>query len=325
MIAVLDTSDALWALAPEWETLWRRVPGASPFSHPAWLLPWWRQFGTGQPRVAVLREGGALCGLLPMYLLDGYGPRQMLPLGVSLSDATDALLAPGMPAGPLLEAVLARADGADTCTLPDVPPGSALLDANAPPGWEAGWAQGSPCPVLALSGPLDTLLPKPTLRKLRMNRNRAGRAGGAAMEAATPGTVAVLLAELQRLHQSRWTAGGQPGVFADPAVGRFHAEAAPALLDAGLLRLHVLRMDGTVAAACHALLPEGRIVFYLTGFDAAHAAISPGTLLLAAMLEQAIAEGRREADFGRGNEGYKYAWGGVDRHNRTVQLRRVPK
>jgi CelD/BcsL family acetyltransferase involved in cellulose biosynthesis len=112
-------------------------------------------------------------------------------------------------------------------------------------------------------------------------------------------------------------------VFADPSVGRFQAEAAPALLDAGLLRLHVLRVDGMVAAACYALLPAGRVVFYLTGFDAAHAAVSPGTLLLAAMLEQAIAERRREADFGRGNEGYKYAWGGVDRHNRAVQFRRM--
>ena len=323
MIEVLDTDAGLWQLAPEWEALWRRVPGASPFSHPAWLLPWWRQFGTGQPRVAVLRDGGVLCGVLPMYLLDGYGPRQMLPIGVSLSDAADALAAPGVMADAMLAAVLARADGADTCTLPDLPQGSALSGAEPPPNWRATWSQGVACPVLALSGPMDTLLPKPTLRKLRMNRNRAVRAGGAVIEAATQDTIAPMLADLVRLHQTRWTADGQPGVFADPAVGRFHAEAAPALLQAGLLRLQVLRIEGAVAAACYALLPaQDRILFYLTGFDAAYATLSPGTLLLAAMLEQAIAEGRYEADFLRGNEAYKYAWGGVDRHNQTVRFTR---
>ena len=324
MTEVLDTDAALWALTPEWDALWHRVPGASPFSHPAWLLPWWRQFGTGQPRVAVLRDRGSLCGVLPMYLLDGYGPRQMLPIGVSLSDAADALLTPGTPPDALLAAVLARADGADTCSLPDLPQCSALSRSAVPGGWQAAWSQGAACPVLALSGPLDTLLPKPTLRKLRMNRNRAARAGGTVIEAATPETVAPMLADLVRLHQSRWTAGGQPGVFADPAVARFHIEAAPLLLQAGLLRLHVLRVQGAVAAACYALLPaQDRILFYLTGFDAAHAALSPGTLLLAAMLEQAIAEGRREADFLRGNEAYKYAWGGVDRHSTKLRIVRT--
>ena len=323
MIEVLDSDAALEALAPEWDALWRRVPGASPFSHPAWLLPWWWQFGTGQPRVAVRRDPG-LCGVLPMYLLDGYGPRQMLPIGVSLSDAADALLAPGCPPGPLLAAVLARADGAEACTLPDLPQHSALSGADIPPGWQAAWSQGAACPVLALAGPLDAVIPKATLRKLRMNRNRAARAGGAVIETATPASLAPMLADLERLHQSRWTAGGQPGVFADPAVGRFHAEAAPLLLQAGLLRLQALRVGGSVAAVCYALLPaQGRILFYLTGFDAGHAALSPGTLLLAAMLEQAIAEGRHEADFLRGNEAYKYAWGGVDRHNQSVRLTRT--
>ena len=78
---------------------------------------------------------------------------------------------------------------------------------------------------------------------------------------------------------------------------------------------------GAVAAACYALLAgRERILFYLSGFDAEWSFVSPGTLLLAAMLEEAIAEGRREADFLRGREGYKYAWGGVDRVNGACRL-----
>lgn len=326
-VEVLDTGAALDALASEWEALWRRVPDATPFAYPAWLLPWWRQFGTGLPRVATARRDGRLVGVLPMYLLDGYGPRQMLPIGVSMSDECDMLAEPGTPPDPLLAAVAARADGAEAYGLPDVPPHSLLLDAAVPPGWAGGWFEGTACPVFSLPDTvagLADVLPARTLRKLRMNRNRAERAGGFTVETATPDTLDASMAALIRLHQSRWTAQNQPGTFADPLAAAFHAEAAPALLAAGLLRLRVLRVQGVAAAACYALLTgHGRILFYLSGFDAAFAAISPGTLLLADMLEQAIREGRREANFLRGNEAYKYAWGGVDRHNKAGRFTRA--
>jgi len=148
-----------------------------------------------------------------------------------------------------------------------------------------------------------------------MNRHRAERAGGWTVESAGPETVQAFLAELIRLHQARWTAQGDTGALASEKVLAFHREAAPSLLAAGLLRLEVVRVAGAVAAAILALLAPGRIFFYLSGFDERQAFVSPGTLLLGAMLEQAMAEGRTEAHFLRGEESYKYAWGGVDRFN----------
>ena len=70
-----------------------------------------------------------------------------------------------------------------------------------------------------------------------------------------------------------------------------------------------------------ALLAPGRIFFYLSGYDAARRFVSPGTLLVGAMLEQAVAEGRTEAHFLRGRESYKYAWGAVDRLNASGGFR----
>ena len=69
-----------------------------------------------------------------------------------------------------------------------------------------------------------------------------------------------------------------------------------------------------------ALLGPGRILFYLSGYDAARGYESPGTLLVGAMLEEAVREGRREAHFLRGGEAYKYAWGAVDRPNHACRL-----
>jgi len=322
-LTLLDTEPALQALQPEWQALWARLPNTTPFASPAWLLPWWHQFGTPNPRVATARRNGRLVGILPLYQLDEPGSRKLLPIGAGITDFLDALLEEKTDAAPLLDLALARArtDKIDACDLIDIPPGSAL-HAVAPEGWHAHWSDGATCPVLTLPATnLVGAIPAQTLRKLRMNRNRAERAGGYTVEVATPGTAAPMLETLIRLHQARWTAQGHPGVLADPAVLTQLHEAAPALLATGALRLATLHHAGTHAAACLTLLAgPDRILFYLSGFDAAQAAISPGTLLLAHLLEQAIAEGRTEANFLRGNEPYKYAWGAKDRPNRTLHL-----
>lgn len=328
MTASLLTDDAaLHALRPEWEALWHQA-AASPFASPAWLLAWWRQFGTGRPRVSVLRDGGRLLGLLPLYRMRDAEGDKILPIGIGITDDLGPLLAPDAPAdaASILLATALRDAGDGLCDLTDVPPGSPLRDAAIPPDWRAAWRQADPRPVLPLPATIDGLrdaIPARTLRKLRMNRNRAERVGGYTIETATPDTVAALFAHLARLHGARWVGRGESGVLADPRVIAFHHDAAPALLGCGGLRLQVLRLRGEVAAAIHAL-PVGRdrIQFYLSGFDAAHAHESPGSLLLGAMLEEAVREGRREADFLRGGEAYKYDWGATDRFNWSCRLTR---
>ena len=324
-VALLDTDAALHALAPEWQALWARTPTATPFASPAWLLPWWRQFGTGAPRVATARQHGRLAAVLPLYQLDEPGTRKLLPIGAGTTDLLDVLGSPDLDPAPLLDAALARArhDGADACDLIEIPPGSPLHRIS-PAGWHAHWSDGASCPVLALPPTipgLDTTVPAATRRKLRMNRNRASRAGGYTVTEAGPATLDTMLDDLVRLHQSRWTAQGEPGVLAGPAIPAQLRDAGPALLAAGALRLATLHVDGAPAAACYTLLAGcDRILFYLSGFDAAHASISPGTLLLAHLLEQAVVEGRTEANFLRGPEPYKYAWGAQDRLNRACRL-----
>ncbi len=313
-IAIVEDPAALAALAPEWHALWRRS-AASPFQSPAWLLPWWDAFGSGHLRVAVLHQAGTLTAVLPAYVLQN---QKLLLLGAGTTDYLDAL---GQGAKPLLHALLRRAeaDGVTRFDLTDIPPGSALHGLSPPPGWRATWSDGGACPVLTLPG-----IPAAIRRKLRMNRNRADREGGWTVETADAATLAQSLDALIALHQARWETDGEPGVLADPAVLAFHRAASPGLLAAGLLRLTLLRVGGAVAAATLALLSPGQIHFYLSGYDRARAFVSPGTLLLGAMLDQAQSEGRTEAHFLRGREPYKYAWGAKDRQNTQAHFTRNP-
>ena len=74
-----------------------RAPGATPFQSPAWLMAWWKHFGTGAPRVLTARAGEGLVGVLPLYELREPGIRKLLPIGIGLSDYIDALVDPAWP------------------------------------------------------------------------------------------------------------------------------------------------------------------------------------------------------------------------------------
>lgn len=328
--AVVQAPDELASLLPDWTDLWRRAARPTPFQSPAWLWPWWRQFGTARPAVATIRAAGRLVGVLPAYVLDAPGGPKLLPWGVGVSDYCDALLAPDAPADAadrLVASVLGAFADVAICDLPELPPGAALLAASPPVGWIAHTRAGITCPVLDLSSAAADLagaVPALARRKLRMNRNRAERIGGYHVEIASGGTLAGDLGHLMRLHGGRWASRGETGVLADGRVRALLQEAAPGLLAEGALRLATLRVGDDVAAATLALAaPPNRLMFYLSGFDGRFAAASPGNILLGHLLAQARQDGFDEIHFLRGDEAYKYAWGAVDRHNASRHFRRV--
>ena len=323
----ITTESRLHALAGEWRSLWRALPDKSPFQSPDWQLSWWRQFGTGRPVIGVLRDADRMIGLLPAYVLDEPAGRKLLPIGAGLSDMLDALIAPGAPADAatrLLAAVLRAAPDVDVCDMIDLPPDARLRDAASPEGWISSLHRGEPCPVLPLpAADIDVrgLVSAATSRLLRLNRNRAKRAGGATFELAGSGNLQDVLRQLFAMHEARWTARAEPGgVLADRRVGATLAEAAAGLHREGVLLLPVLRIGADVAAAYLAFRTGSRLLLYMSGFSAAHAFCSPASVLLGEVINTAMRDGVREVNFLRGNEPYKYSWGGVDRHNATLHL-----
>ncbi len=325
--AFIGTPEALRALEPAWWDLWRRVPGASPFTAPAWLLPWWTVFAPGELFTVAVWAGSRLLALAPLYREEGAFGRRLLPLGISLSDEADMLVDPAAPeAGPVLLAALgSRAADWDTWSAEELPPGAALLALAPPELWRTAVAPQSACPVLSLAGGADALeavVPPAKRRKWRMARHRAARRD-ARIEVVGAGDLDSSLDHLFRLHGARWQTRGQAGVLADREVRRFHHLAAPALHAAGLLRLSLLHIEDRVAGVYYGLHHGGRACAYLGGFDPAFGFESPGTVLLGAALDAAVAEGATTFSFLRGQEPYKYEWGATDLWNsrRTFEPR----
>jgi CelD/BcsL family acetyltransferase involved in cellulose biosynthesis len=312
----VTTSAQLDALAPAWHDLWRRAPAATPFHAPGWLIPWWREIGGGELRVLVARRGRRMVGLLPLYLQQDGG--KLLPLGIAISDYLDGLFEAddaSAVASAMLQRLTNRGDWR-RCELHPLRQGSALLEAHAPPGCGDEVVEFEPCLVVEIPAgarDLDSFLPRKIRANIRAFRRRAEQAGRVRFETATAGTLTEFLDALFWLHDARWQELGRPGVLGDPAIRRFHRAAAPLLLGAGVLRLRALRLDQRIIAAMYALHLRQRTYFYLCGFDPDLAALSPGTLMFAHGIAQALGEGARAVDFLRGRERYKYFWGARER------------
>jgi CelD/BcsL family acetyltransferase involved in cellulose biosynthesis len=319
----IETPAGLEALREEWSALWERCPGATPFQAPEWLLPWRQHLGRGRLWVLALRQGDRLAGLAPFFVERYYGLplRRVCLLGTGGTDYLDLLLEPGCAeegARLVLDRLAERRARWEFCDFQQLRPRSPLLAAPAPTGLDSLTRPQDVCPVLTLP-PTAAALPQALPPRLRANvryyRRRLEREGEARFETADVGTLDELLEALFRLHQARWNRRLLPGSFRGARARRFHREAAAGFLARGWLRLHALRFRGTVRAALYCFTAGGRGYYYSGGFQPEMARFSPGTLLTAHALEDAVRAGAGEFDFLRGDEPYKYRWGAGERVN----------
>jgi len=99
----------------------------------------------------------------------------------------------------------------------------------------------------------------------------------------------------------------------DEAMATFFREVAEGFLASGRLRLAFLSTQGVDVASVFQFRTDGALLLYNSGYDPAHREASPGLVLIARSIGQAVDEGCAEYDFLRGTERYKNDLGGVDR------------
>jgi CelD/BcsL family acetyltransferase involved in cellulose biosynthesis len=304
----------LESLRADWETLWERDHWTTPFQSPQWLIPWCHIFAPEECMLLALRRRGRLVALFPWIIAH----RSCEPVhhiafvGAGVSDYQDALIENGMEmeAWQCALAWLQALPGRWICQLEQLPAFSPLLDLLLPPAWRESLTTQDYCPVLRLNraGMADSI-PAHQWSNVRYYRKRAEKFGRVEITCATSSTLPASLDHFFHLHAARWRQAGQDGVLRDPAVERFHRASAPGLVRAKLLRLFILHIDGEAVAALYGFFHRQRFYYYLGGYDPRFNLLSPGTLLIAHAIEQAIGEGAQEFDFLRGQEAYKYLWG----------------
>jgi len=252
---------------------------------------------------------------LPLY---EEAPRRLrLVGGVDVSDYLDLIAAADREEEvwqALLEHRAAQPDEWDLHAIPAASPTLTLVPALAPGlGLRVSVAVEERCPVLALPATWDEYLGRlggkdrhELRRKIRkLEREMPGASVRSHADAAGWDEA---LGEFLRLHRLSKVGKAR---FMDERMERFFRGATRALASAGWARLWFLDWDGRAVASFLCLEYGDAVGLYNSGFDPAHARLAPGIVLLARVIEDAMARGIPTFDFLRGEESYKQGFGPV--------------
>jgi CelD/BcsL family acetyltransferase involved in cellulose biosynthesis len=302
----------------EWKALWRVCEG-TPFQSPEWLTTWLQVFAPPEMKLVEVRRGTELVGIAPLCCFEANADGPLVCVGAYTSDYLDWLIHPQF-AEEVIQAVfqelLSSGLSGRKIALSDLPSRSPLLRV-ALPGWISVRCEPcDACPVVVVPTELDDpdmIIPARQRRNLRTAEHRSSHAGVVDMVTATSeSSMAELLDALFRLHQRRWNEEGQPGVLSYENARVFHTTVSRLFLQAGMLRLFGMRLNGSIIAVIYGFAAHGTVYCYLQGFDPEFVRLSPGAQVLGYLIRDAVRSGDRVIDFLRGREDYKYQWGAQD-------------
>lgn len=335
----------LAAIADAWEAVHRSDPLATVFTSPDWLRG--RLAGVSDPWcVLVVRRGPGqpVIGVLPLRVLPA-SPAEQIPwaaaderlaaggetvpglgmAGSPLADYTGFVCAPGEE-GPALAALadhLRRRTDWRFFQIRDAldPRLESFLAHFAGAGFRIERHPSTPCPCLELDPDWETFLarrPRPRMRREIRHDLRALEKLPGFRRSGLTGDGSAQIAVLLDLWQRRW------GVLPEPQLAQYRA-IFRACHAAGRLWLDILWDRDVPVTGLLGFLDRDRdsFRFYITGFDRRYAALSPGTVIVAHAIREAIRAGYRFFDFLRGDEPYKFALGAALRHTENVTIHRL--
>ncbi len=344
----LHRDDAVFArLHDEWNDLLDRAVTRVPFLRAEYQAAWWAGRGGGEwPDgellvVTARDEAGALAGVAPLFRApnggrDRVGQRVLYLIGsVEISDYLDFVLArPDAEAfcAGLLERLAQRDmpgwEVLDLFNLPaPSPTRAAVARAAQARGWTAGEQLLEPVPSIALPDDWENYLANMVEKKERQEiRRKLRRAeggddqvtwrmiAGAAGEDVAAATETFVAMMAHNADKARFLTDAMRAQFQTLAL----AAAA-----GGWLRLAFLDVNGEPAAAYLNFDYGNRLYIYNSAIDPRFNALSPGWVLMGYLLRWAIENRRAAFDFLRGDEDYKFRFGGVAGKIYRVQVSRA--
>ncbi len=316
--------------AADWDSVLLASDRPSPFLSRQFLIPWARAFAAGRAvRIGRWERDGRTRGLV-FLCRRTESPGWELMGGQEVSDALDAAVVSGAEAE-FWDAFLRSsrdllAEG--PLSLPNLVAGApslavlpGLCDAL---GLAVSVEESDRSPFIPLAASYESYiegLGKKDRHELRRKVRRAAEAlpGLSFRVVETREDLSRDFPSFVALHRK---SHADKRDFMDGRMEGFFRETAEAFLAAGQLRLAFLSAGPDDVAAAFQLSWRGAMLLYNSGFDPERRAASPGLVLVARCIEDAIRLGMREYDFLRGRERYKYDLGGRDRivFRATVRL-----
>jgi CelD/BcsL family acetyltransferase involved in cellulose biosynthesis len=327
---LIHSLDEFETLAGEWNNLLEYSASHVPFLRHEYLTTWWRTLGGGEWSqgelciVTARGENGMLTGIAPMFFTqnrDGL-PALMLLGSIEISDYLDVICRPE-DLEAFIDGLLAFLDTSaapawsvlDLYNLLDSSPTLPTLQAAAERrGWRLARERLQHCPYIPLPGDWETYLAGIDKKQRHEIRRKMRRAESYEQpvrwyfvedEATLENEVDDFLALMGQDSEKQ--------AFLTDVMRSQMRAAVHAAYCAGWLQLAFLEVDGVKAAGYLNFDYGNRIWVYNSGLDFNLGAISPGWVLLGHLLQWANENKRQAFDFMRGDEDYKYRFGGIDR------------
>ena len=313
----------------DWNALVEQSIADTPFSRHEYLSEWWKTLGGGEWKDAELilvsaKENDQLLGIAPLFIAEYEGQRALLLVGsIEISDYLDLIVREADHArflsGLLDFLVSSTADrwsALDWYNLPDASPTLAALKAEAEKrGWTHHEEIYRPTPRIALNGSFDEYLSRVEKKQRHEIRRKMRRA--AESEKNVQFHVIDSTADIESEMNSFFDLMVQ-----DPNKEQFlHPEMREQMtvtirnaFQRGYLWLAFLEVNGSKAAASLNFDYKNKLWGYNSGVGREHMELSPGWVLLANVIQWCAEHGRDEFDFMRGDEEYKYRFGGVNKY-----------
>lgn len=327
-------------LQEEWNNLLAESITHVPFLRYEYLKTWWRTRGGGEwPDASLVlitaHEGTRLVGAAPLFHSrrspDGAA---LFNLGcIEISDFLDILVRPDDLLN-FTEDLLPFLDKQNLpdwqflhfYNLPDQSPTLPVLkNAAKKIGWDFSNTLLQPSPYISLPGDWEKYLAgidKKQRHEIRRKMRRAEESDAnvdwyiVQDQADLDNEISAFFA-LMELDPDK-------ARFLTPEMREQMRDTTQCAFEAGCLQLAFLRVNGVKAAGYLSFDYLNRIWVYNSGINNEFREFSPGWVLLAYLIKWANDNGRAELDFMRGNEDYKYRFGGVDRFVVQVSLKKKP-
>jgi CelD/BcsL family acetyltransferase involved in cellulose biosynthesis len=310
------------ALAEEWDDLLKRAVNAPFFMHHTYQQTWWRHLGNDDLVLfAFHTDDGRLVGLAPLYgKTNANGQRELSFVGcVDVSDYLD-LLVDRDHVDDVFEAFLDALvdqvawDGLYLCSLSQRSiTHTRLVEAIQARGWQADVSQQDVCPVITLAGSWDDYLAgikKKQRHEIRRKERRIhSEADARWLVLESVADLDGAMDEFIELHQK--STQDKEDFWNDNLIG-FFKDVSHRLAEEGWLKLYFMEVNGIRAAAMLCFDYDNEFLLYNSGFDPEQFGnLSPGNVLTGYTIQHAIELGRSRYDFLRGDEEYKFRFGGV--------------
>jgi CelD/BcsL family acetyltransferase involved in cellulose biosynthesis len=296
--------------AESWGALADRM-AAPPALYPGYVASWVAAYSAPERlRVVTVWRGDRLAAVLPLVLDRSHRST------VAMRDVEEAGLVSDGPASALAAVRGAFAMGVGRVLLRPVVAGGATHVAFAAAAEDAGGATLARVvdeqPVVDVAGPWEPYwrsLSRNTRSDVARRRRRLAEAGEVTIEV-LDGSVGLeaALETAMLIEASGWKGRAGTALASRPDEERFHRLLAIWAARRGWFRLTFLRLDGRPIAFHFSLQAHGIVYPLKIGFAEDMAPHSPGTILMAAEIERAFAEGLSRFDFAGSAADYKNRW-----------------